>query len=391
TIHCILIPKHWKIMNKIKNIIVMLSVMPFLFSCGDKVTEQENYDISGKMELEYAEQFSVRYLENGCSLIEINDGQKFMLVPENIEISEEENITVIQQPVENIYVGASSAVDLFDGAGAIDDVKMVSTKLADWCLPSVKNALENGKMIYVGKYSTPDYEILLAENCGLAVESTMIYHSPETKEQLENLGIPVLTERSSYETHPLGRLEWIKLYGLITGHEKEAEEFFNKKIEIFNDTVLDNITENKRPTVVFFYITANGYANVRKSGDYISKMIELAGGQYIFTADDLKTDENALSTMNVEMETFYQKAKNADYIIYNSTVDGGIYNISQLVEKNALLSDFKAVKNNNVWCTEKNMFQQTTGTADMIRDIHLIITGQADNAELQFLHHLGGE
>lgn len=375
-------------MVKLKNILCTLAVIPFLFSCGNTGQSENNYDISGRMPLEYAEQFSVSYLENGCSLVEISDGQKFMIVPENTEISETENVTVIQQPVENIYVGASSAVDLFDGAGAIDSVKMVSTKSADWCLPSVKNALESGQITYVGKYNAPDYEILLDENCGLAVESTMIYHSPETKEQLESLGIPVITERSSYEAHPLGRLEWIKLYGLITGHEKEAEEFFNEKIRLFDEVETDSIPDGERPTVVFFYITSNGYANVRKSGDYISKMIELAGGRYIFTAEDLNADENALSTMNMEMEAFYQKAKDADCIVYNSTVDGELQNISQLIGKNGLLADFKAVKNNNVWCTEKNMFQQTTGTADMIHDIHLIVTGQADSAELNFLHRL---
>lgn len=54
----------------------------------------------------------------------------------------------------------------------------------------------------------PDYELILENDCDLAIESTMIYHSPEVKEQLESFEIPVLVERSSYEEHPLGRLEW---------------------------------------------------------------------------------------------------------------------------------------------------------------------------------------
>ena len=32
----------------------------------------------------------------------------------------------------------------------------------------------------------------------------MIYHNPEVKEKLEEFGIPVLVEHSSYESHPLG-------------------------------------------------------------------------------------------------------------------------------------------------------------------------------------------
>ena len=118
-------------------------------------------------------------------------------------------------------------------------------------------------------------------------------------------------------------------------------------------------------------------------------MIELAGGRYIFTEDDLNIEDNALSTMNMEMESFYQKAKDADYIIYNSTIDGELENVSQLIEKNELLADFRAVKNNNVWCTEKNMFQQTTGASEMIHDIYLIVTGKADTEkQLEFMHRL---
>ena len=59
----------------------------------------------------------------------------------------------------------------------------------------------------------------------------MIYHTPEVKEKLEALGIPVLVERSSYETDPLGRMEWIKLYGALTGHYAEAAAFFDSRMQ----------------------------------------------------------------------------------------------------------------------------------------------------------------
>lgn len=49
--------------------------------------------------------------------------------------------------------------------------------------------MEEGKIAYAGKYSAPDYETIVSSSCELAVESTMIYHTPEVKEQLERLGI----------------------------------------------------------------------------------------------------------------------------------------------------------------------------------------------------------
>ncbi|MGN1120286.1 MAG: ABC transporter substrate-binding protein, partial [Oscillospiraceae bacterium] len=173
-----------------------------------------------------------------------------------------------------------------------------------------------------------------------------------------------------------GRMEWIKLYGLILGKYDEAETLFNEKAELL-ETVKNEEPTGK--TAVFFYISANGSVNVRKPGDYVSEMIRLAGGEYIPSAEQVSADENALSTMNLQFEAFYALAKDADYIIYNSTVDGGLSSVDELIAKNGLIADFKAVREGNVWCTEKNMFRQTTAAADMISDLHSVFAGEADD------------
>ena len=182
----------------------------------------------------------------------------------------------------------------------------------------------------------------------------MIYHTPEVKEKLEQFGIPVLVERSSYESHPLGRTEWLKLYAVLLDKEEEADRLFKEQADKLKK--IEN-SENTGKTAAFFYINSVGAANVRKSNDYVAKMIDLAGGKYIF--DNLGENDNALSTMNMQMEEFYATAKDADYIIYNSTIDGELETIDQLLAKSSLLGDFKAVKEGNVWCTGQNLFQET--------------------------------
>ena len=124
---------------------------------------------------------------------------------------------------------------------------------------------------------------------------------------------------------------------------------------------------------------------MRKSNDYVAKMIELAGGKYIF--DELGEDDSALSTMNMQMETFYTGAKDADVIIYNSTIDGELHTIDELLTKSPLLGDFKAVQTHDVWCTEQNLFQSTMGLGDMILDIHAVLT-EENPENLTYLHRL---
>ncbi len=375
----------------ISTVICCLFLILLLTACGISAQDREGKaglqeaSLSG-MELQYAEQFCVDYLDDGCALLTIAGTDRFLIVPEGCEPSAglDSDIVIIRQPIRNIYLASSSAADLFVQLDALDSIRLTSTTAANWRLPEMQAAVEAGQILYTGKYSAPDLEQILSERCGLVIENTMIYRSPEIKEKLEDLGLPVLVERSSYESHPLGRVEWIKVYGLLVGKTGEADRFFGAQVQTLAG--LKELEETGQ-TVAFFHINSNGAAVVRKPGDYVSKMIELAGGTYIFS--DLGEDDNALSTVNMQMETFYAGAKDADILIYNSTIDGEIDTLEELLEKNSLLADFKAVRNGDVWCTEQNMFQQTSAAAGMISDINAIVTGDADGLDhLTFLHRL---
>jgi iron complex transport system substrate-binding protein len=379
--------------NSILYILIIITAVLLSGCCNNRYTKQNNtseLDIKSSIQLEYATQFSIDICENGCYLIKIEDQRNYLLVPENTDIPDniDDDITIINQNSENIYLAASSAMDFFYVLNSLDNIALTSTSEENWDNQVVKDKIENNEILYAGKYSAPDYEMILSEDCNLAIESTMIYHSPDIINQLENNGVSVLIERSSYESNPLGRLEWIKLYGLLIDKEDEATDFFNEQKEKLENI---DISENSEKTVAFFYINSNGNVNIRKPGDYVSEMIRMAGGRYIFTSQDLNVNENALSTMNIEMETFYSIAKNADILIYNSTVEGKINSIDELTDKENLLKDFKAVQNKNVWCTEKNMFQQVTAAADIISDLNKVIsenyTENSDD-ELKYIYHL---
>ena len=335
------------------------------------------------LELAYAQSFAVDYAQDGFARITI-DNIVHLLVPEGVEPPADtpEDVVILRQPLQNIYLQATAAMDCFRQLDAIGVITLSGTQAEGWYLPEARQAMEDGRIIYAGKYSAPDYELIVSRGCDLALESTMIYHNPEVKEQLERLGIPVLVERSSYESHPLGRMEWIKLYGVLLDREEEAEAYFDRQIEQLVP-VLEQ--ENTGKTVAFFSVTSNGSVTVRKSGDYIAKAIDLAGGVYVF--QDLAADENALSTMNIQMETFYDTARDADVLIYNSTIEADLETINQLIAKSAPLADFKAVQSGGVWCTGKSMFQESQSVGEMILDIHAILAGE-DGGELTYLYRL---
>ena len=342
------------------------------------------------LELRYAKNFTVDYYQGGYTLLSTSmDGARFLLVPRGKEapedpakalgLAENTQVVTLKRPLENIYLVASSAMNMFSELGGLSTIRFSGQKADGWYIKEAKEAMEKGDILYAGKYNMPDYEMIVSSNCPLAIENMMISHTPEVVEKLADFGIPVLIDYSSYESHPLGRVEWVKFYGELLGKEKEAEKIFAGQQEILERV---SAKENTKKTVAFFYITSNGLAQVRRPSDYIPKMIGLAGGRYVFPK--LGDAEEKRSTMNMQIEEFYAGAKDADYLIYNSSIDGGVSGVDELLDKCKLLADFKAVKEGNVWCTTNDVYQQSLSIGYLMDDIHRMIHGKKDGMHYLF-------
>ena len=366
-------------MRRALSLLLLLSLL--LCACGARETGAPA-EPTDSMPLSYAENFAVDYYTEDAAVLTLGGTDRYLLLKQDAEAPAAfAELPVIRYPVERVYLASSSAADLFDRIGALNCVSFTSTKAADWRLDAMRAALEDGAIQYAGKYSAPDYELLLEEGTDLIVENTMIFHTPAVQEKLVSLGFPLFVEYSSYEPHPLGRVEWIKLYGLLTGHLAEAEAFFEEQIAAVQAV---EAAESSGKTVAFFHFTPNGAVVVRRNADYVTRMIELAGGETAFT--DLPESNSALSTVTIQMESFYTQARDADVLIYNSTVAGDLPDLDALLAQSPLMAEFKAVQTGDVWCTEQSMFQRSSAAAGMITDFHRILSGETD--ALQFLHKL---
>jgi len=333
--------------------------------------------------LQYAKCFTVDYYDGGYKLFCLSDGGRYLTVPEGKSAPEglASDISVIKQPLSDVYLVASDTMCLFDALNALDCITVSGISHDNWYIPAAKAAMDSGAMVYGGKYSTPDYELLLGKGVSFAIESTMINHTPSVREKLIELGIPVFVEMSSYESEPLGRTEWVKCYGAMLDKEDAAQALFEEQIAQMS--AVDSEASGK--SVAFFYINSNGSAVARRPGDYVTKMIEQAGGTTAF--EELAGTDGDMSSVTLEMERFYAMAKDADVIIYNASIDGSVNTLDDLLSKNALLKDFKAVQTGNVWVTDQNMYQQMMQTGRIIADFNAAITGSG--ADTTYVHKLG--
>ena len=370
---------------KTRCLLCLLLAALLLAGCAQPDAAPAESTIGTPMPLQFAEQFSVLRYDDGSDLITIGGTDRFLLLAAGAPLPEhDQDAVLLRKPMDSLYLASSSVLDLFICLDALDRAQFTSLSREDCSLPEALSAMDAEDLLYAGKYSAPDYELLLSENCSLAVENTMILHSPAVREKLISLGIPVLIERSSYESHPLGRLEWIKLYGLLLGREQEAESYFAEQVRRLEALAP---VETEKQDLVFFYINAAGAPVVRKGGDYAARMIELAGGRYVF--EHLRQDETAISTVTLEMESFYRDARDADVLIYSSAIGGELNTMDELLAKSPLLADFKAVQSAQVWCTEQNVYQQSSRCVELIEDINQILSGQAAGQDqLRCLHRL---
>lgn len=328
-------------------------------------------------------------------------------------------LTVLQQPLTTTYVAASAVMAPLCDLGAVSQIRFSGLREEGWYVDEARAAMKEGKMLFAGKYSEPDYETLLREGCDLALESTMIYRAPEVTEKLNALGIPVYIDYSSYEPHVLGRLEWVRVYGALFGHEEKAQQWYASERDRIraiqeeaekssvgvaqigkstekSETIISEDSKNKsstihansksagtdttadqRPTVVYFYVNASGQIQVRQPNDYIPELLELAGARYL--APDMSgLSGSRKSNVTVSLEDFYSSCKDADYLIYSATLDRPLSSIQELLGKNALFADFKAVKEGHVYTTDKDFYQLSDRMADFAEDVSRMLQDQDD-------------
>ncbi len=375
-----------------------MSLSLWLSACSLERAES-NSDISDPVEIEglsvssvyvpeYASGFNVTYYDGGYRYLKTTEGNDYLVIPEGLEVPGDlpEGTTVISSTPDHIYMAASAIMSLIAAMDAMSDISFSALDIDGWHIPDAIDAMESGDLKYAGKYSNPDYELLLDGDCDLAVESTMILHTPEVAEKLETVGIPVLIDYSSYEDDPLGRSEWIVFYGALLDRNDEAQKFFASQKAILEEI---GEAEPTGQTIAFFFVNAAGQIVVRRGDDYIPRMIKMGGGSYIY--EDLQTTntDSHSGSVTLTAEQFYADAINADILIYNGTIDSALSSVDELIDKNEMFAQFDAVKNGRVYTTNKDLYQSTDRMAEMIRDIHTLLTSEDPAKETySFLVHV---
>ncbi len=335
---------------------------------------------------DFAKCFAIHRYSDGFSLISIDDGRKYLIVPENSDKKDviknlPENVIPLNKPLDSIYLASSNVMCQFDAIDSVNSIILSGIDGDEWYIDSARQAMESGQITYGGKYSAPDYELMVSTGIDLAIENTMILHVPKVLEKIEKLGIPVFIDRSSYETEPLGRCEWVKVYGVISGKETLAADAFASQKALVDSLSSIEPTGKK---IAIFSVNSNHQIITRRKNDYFAKMVEMAGGVYL--APDENASGKGNSQQTISTEDFYAYADKADILIYNATIEGAPDSLQELMDKDNTFSNFDAFKSENVYFTDKSLYQYADKTGTIISDLSKIINDETEDTG--FFHKL---
>lgn len=293
----------------------------------------------------YAKGFSASRYKN-FTQVDIRDPwdttrllQRYLLVDRELKSLPKEmpEGTVVRVPIKKAVVYTSvhaSIIELLRKHESIIgacEVRYIDSKL-------IKERIEQGLVTDLGEATAPNIEKIID------IEADAIICSPFKDAgygPAEKIGIPIIEGADYMENNPLGRVEWIRFYGMLFGAEATADSIFNSTCREY--LTLKKLTENvtNRPTVLAER-KYGGQWFIPGGASYNAIMFKDAGADYVFAKDSLS------GSIPLSFETVLDRGIHADLWVlkYNSAKN---MSYSDLEAEYKPYTNFDAFKNRKIF------------------------------------------
>lgn len=237
-------------------------------------------------------------------------------------------------PISSLYSASTTHLPLLTELGALE----VLTGVADASMvsdPGVVKALQDGEIAEYAAGGTLDAEqVVIGDPDVLMTGGT---DQPEYT-KLRKSGTAVVANAEWLETTPLGRAEWIKVMGALTGREAKAQEVYAGIKERYQNVAAG--AAEAKPVAVLIGTDSDGTWYVPAGGSYTGRLVLDAGGTYPW-ADNLST-----GSLELDFEAVYAKSAQARTWLVNDT---DLESMQDLLARDARYAEFAASRSGAVW------------------------------------------
>ena len=182
-------------------------------------------------------------------------------------------------PVKNVVCMSSSHVAYF---ASIDEIACIIAISGTRFIynKDVQELIKEGKIVDIGSETAPNYERIMALKPDMVITYAIGTSDNSHISVLKKLGIKVLTIGDYLEKSPLGKMEYMKLFGHLTGKSNLADSLFTVKCaeyEELKNKLAESLKEGS-PTPVLINMPYNGAWFIPGERSYISQLVKDAGG-----------------------------------------------------------------------------------------------------------------
>ncbi|MDR2887188.1 MAG: ABC transporter substrate-binding protein [Bacteroidales bacterium] len=337
----------FKIVNGIKKTVFMLMITALLFGCCGSARKTESGSINmSANEITVAQGFAISHSEEFVKITVKNPWQgasnisydhylvpKGLPVPEGIDQSE-----VIFVPVEKIVCMSTTHAGMISALGEASTIRGISGANLAYS-PEIAVMVEKRHIVEVGYEANLNMETLIDISPDIVMMYGIGNEAAGHINKMKETGIKTMFNADYLEEDPLGKAEWIKLFGELYCKRCMADSIFSAAADSYNSlkSFIDSAA-NHHPLILLGLPFRDTWF-VSPGNSFIAKLIADAGGKYLWN------DIHSNSSMPLSLESVYIKAVNADYWLNTGTAE----HASEIAVLDKRLGTLKSFSSGNLY------------------------------------------
>jgi iron complex transport system substrate-binding protein len=273
---------------------------------GNVITEAERFEI------ERYDSFSVVRILNPWQGTSNTNLVYYLVKRGHKPPAEADSSSVIYVPVNKVVCMSATHAAMIAALGKEESIKAVSGKDIIYSA-AINELIVRGLVKDVGYEASLNNELIVEISPDLVMMYGIGGESAGYAGKLRQLGIKILFNADYLETDPLGKAEWIKLFGALYCSGPEADSIYldeKNKYEDLRRFIANNI--KSRPDILLGLPFKDTWY-ISPGNSYISKLIDDAGGNYLWR------DVESSVSMPYSLESVYMKAGDADFWLNTGT------------------------------------------------------------------------
>jgi iron complex transport system substrate-binding protein len=354
---------------RVKLLFAALSGLAFCAGCSKAQTAAvvSGAADSGGLGIRYAKHFSIEYMPDGVKLLSDYNERRCLLVPYGVEPPRVDYDLLARTPVSKAFYTSTTQVsflDVLEDESLYDSVAAVTISREQWSIESVAERMRAGKTAYIAQNNsgTLDIEGLIA------LQPDMIFAEPEVMgagnnlTQFEVAGLPYAVIGEWLEGETLASFEWIKFIAAFYNKDAEADAVFRRQEARLDElaALTADIPDDERPLAACGSVF-NGVVYTQGGDSAVAREYRKAGGRYFLE------EGTGGGALRLTPEEFFDKARGADILMYNSMI---LYTPDKkaLLEESPLFAEFKSFKDDKIYVLARGYYMNGARIALKLED-----------------------